>query len=64
MEHTEIVGKLAELVTVLGSQRAAALKLGITQAYLSDLILGKRKPGPRVLKALGIERDVTYREIT
>lgn len=47
------------------SLRAVAADLGISPPYLSDIMLGRRKPGPKVLKALGMERTVervvTYR---
>lgn len=40
------------------SLRAVASDLGISAPYLSDIMLGRRKPGPKVLKALGMERTV------
>lgn len=47
------------------SLRAVALDLGVSAPYLSDIMRGHRPPGPKVLKALGIERTVermvTYR---
>lgn len=47
------------------SLRAVASDLGVSAPYLSDIMLGRRKPGPKVLKALGMERTVervvTYR---
>jgi hypothetical protein len=41
-----------------GSMRKAAKKLGITAAYLCDIIHERRNPGPRVAKALGFRREV------
>jgi transcriptional regulator with XRE-family HTH domain len=47
------------------SLRAVARSLGVSAPYLSDIMLGRRQPGPKVLAALGIERkivtNVTYR---
>lgn len=48
------------------SLRAVAKELGISAPYLSDIMREQRKPGPKVLNALGIERQsettVTYRK--
>jgi transcriptional regulator with XRE-family HTH domain len=47
------------------SLRTVAKELGISAPYLSDIMRGQRKPGPKVLGALGMERQtetvVTYR---
>lgn len=37
-----------------------ARALGISPTYLSDVMCGRRKPGPKILKALGLKRIVTY----
>lgn len=42
------------------SQKAFASSLGITPAYLSDLYAGKRDPGPKVLKVLGLKKVKAY----
>lgn len=41
-----------------GSLRQAAKQLGITAAYLCDIIHGRRAPGPRIAQALGFRREV------
>lgn len=51
---------LTRLVADLGSQRAAAEHLRISQAHLFDMLHGRRAPGPKVLKALGLRATVTY----
>lgn len=45
------------------SQKALAAELGITPSYLCDVLQGRREPGPQVLRALGLERVISYREI-
>ena len=40
------------------SLRSVARQLDISAAYLSDIMANKRKPGPKVLTALGLERKV------
>jgi hypothetical protein len=42
------------------SLRTLATELDISAAYLSDIFLKKRPIGPKVLKALGLEKRVTY----
>ena len=37
-------------------------ELGVSPAYLSDVLNGNREPGPKILDALGIERVVSYRQ--
>ena len=43
-----------------GSQTAAAKQWGISQAYLSDVLRGNRKPGQSILEQLGFERIESY----
>lgn len=57
---TAIKAKLAALVEQHGSQRAAAAALGIGQTQLFDILNDRRKPGPKTLKALGLEAHVLY----
>ncbi len=42
----------------IGEASAAswAERHGITRQYLSDILLGRRAPGPPVLKALGLRK--------
>jgi transcriptional regulator with XRE-family HTH domain len=44
------------------TQAALAAELGITPAYLSDILNFRREPGRRVLKALGLQKVVSYRQ--
>lgn len=44
-----------------GGSNATARALGVSTTYLSDVMCGRRKPGPKILKALGLERVVVYR---
>ena len=39
---------------------ATARALGISTTYLSDVMCGRRKPGPKILKALGLKRIISY----
>ena len=61
MKHTTIPQKLRQWAKQRGSQRTLARELGVSEAYLSDVINGRRDPGRKLLKALGLERVVDYR---
>lgn len=48
-------------VTVDGSQKAFAKRVGISEQYLSDILKGRREPGAKLLNYFGLERVVGYR---
>ena len=43
-------------------QARVATELAISRQYLNDLLQGLRRPGPKILQALDLERVVTYRK--
>lgn len=45
------------------SQTVVAEELQLSVQYLCDVLKRRRKPGPKVLKALGLERLVVYRRV-
>lgn len=46
-----------------GSQKDAAKALGISAQYLNDVLLKRREPGEKLLRALGYQRVVLYTPI-
>lgn len=42
------------------SQEELARELGVSQPIICMSVLGTREPSPKILKALGIEKRVTY----
>ena len=44
------------------NQVAVAAELGISAQYLSDVLHERRKPGKKILAALGMERVVIYKK--
>lgn len=44
-----------------GTAVAFAQSLGFSAAYLSDVLRGRRAPGPGLLEAIGMERVTAYR---
>lgn len=44
------------------SQKDLCRELDIPESYLSDVLRGRRDPGPLICEAFGLERVVTYRK--
>jgi plasmid maintenance system antidote protein VapI len=53
-ETNEAIVKLLEMVAQAGSQQSVASHLGISAAYLSDILKGKRGVSKQVAKKLGL----------
>jgi len=62
MDKERISELLAAECIKAGSQIAWAKAHGVSGAYVSDVLAGRRDPGEAVLKALGLERVVIYRK--
>lgn len=45
-----------------GSQQTAADELGVSLAYVNDVLHLRREPGPTILTALGYEKIVTFKK--
>jgi transcriptional regulator with XRE-family HTH domain len=45
---------------VLGMQKEFAAELGISDAYLSMLLSGNKKPSPKILAKLGLARETRF----
>ena len=55
--------RLIEILRQTQGDRTAkelANDLGITPQYLSDIYSGRREPGPALLEALGLKKEVLY----
>lgn len=55
--------ELKRRIGIEGSQKNAAAVLGISPAYLSDILLGRREISATVAAALGFERLVVFRAL-
>jgi transcriptional regulator with XRE-family HTH domain len=42
------------------SQKDLAEELGVSAAYLNDILFHRRQPGKKILKALGLKRVILY----
>lgn len=63
IQHETFMKRLREYVKEHGSQRAASLAFDCSPQYLSDVLSGRSEPGPLILRAMGYERVVLYKEI-
>lgn len=59
----ELIEHLRQLVEEAGSQRELAKRLGVSAPFIGDVLLGKREPAPKMLKALGLRRVVTFERL-
>jgi DNA-binding transcriptional regulator YdaS (Cro superfamily) len=60
MTDAEVQGVLRRACNDAGSQRAWADLHNVSDQYVSDVLKGRRRPGPAILEALGLE--VSYRK--
>lgn len=67
IDNTDIVSKavviaaLAQSIAAGGSQLRWCKLNDVSPAYLSDVMNGRREPGPKILDALGLEPVTFYR---
>ena len=60
MTRFQVLGQLRKATRRAGSQRAWARQHGVSAAYVSDVLLGRRNPGSKILEPLGLVQRVTY----
>lgn len=62
IESRDVLVLLTAMVyTDYTSLREAARTWKLSAAYLSDVLNGKREPGPKILKVMGLEKRVAVR---
>jgi hypothetical protein len=59
----DIREELRLLADSMSSHAALARKIGISDAYLCDVLQGRREPGPAICRFLKVKRVVVYQEI-
>lgn len=59
MTRKELIQALRDRASE-SSQAALAKWLGISQPYLSDVLNGRRAPGPKILRKMGLKRTEQY----
>lgn len=63
MDEDEVITLLRAEASKCASMTRYAKANGFTVQYLSDVFARKRQPGPRILEALGLRRQVKYVEV-
>jgi hypothetical protein len=61
---SDILAILSKAVALSGSQAKWCDAQGISTAYVSDVLNGRREPGKKILDALGYEAVAVYRAKT
>lgn len=61
MTLSDVLTLLAGECEKAGSRAAWAKQHDLSPSYVGDVLKGRRDPGEGILKALGLERAVTYR---
>lgn len=62
MTHDDVIQELQRRVKRAGSGLALAHELGVSHTYLWHVIRGHQKPGPLILRALGLEAATSYQK--
>jgi transcriptional regulator with XRE-family HTH domain len=60
MTADQVRARLEKACESMGSQSAFARQHGLTRAYISAVLKGKKRPGKSILIALGIKADFIY----
>lgn len=60
MTHAQVVEELKRRAKRAGSVLALAAELEVSYTYLWFAINGRQKPGPKILRALGLEVSTSY----
>lgn len=64
MTEDTLIRELERRKTKLGTWKAVAESLNVTQQYVHDVKERRRKPGPQFLQAMGLVRVVQYRKVS
>lgn len=59
----QVLVRLRRVVAFHGSQMAAARSLGVALSLVNRTLTGTDDPPPKLLKALGLRREVRYVEL-
>lgn len=58
VDESEVRKMIRKEVKEFGSQRAFAAHLGVSAAFVNDIVRGNREPSGKVLQHLGLSKDV------
>lgn len=63
LTEVEVLQLLQRRIAQDGSQKALAERMKISPGYLNDVLQGKRRPGRKLLTAMGLKAVIVYVEI-
>lgn len=61
LKTSDVKQRLVRRAQELGSQKALASELGISQQYLSDIFLGKREISFQLAEKLGLKKIIYFK---
>jgi hypothetical protein len=61
MTLDQVLAFIKRKIAEFDTQGAAAQAWGVSDSYLSEVLKGKQKPGPKILDALNLEHVDKYR---
>lgn len=61
LDSNGVVARLRKSANAAGGQAAWAAKHEISAAYVNDVLHGRRLPGDKITKALGLEKALLWR---
>jgi DNA-binding transcriptional regulator YdaS (Cro superfamily) len=59
----EVYRRIEVLIAEYGTQAAFARAINLSPVSVSDVVKRRKEPGPAMLKAIGVEKVVSYREV-
>ena len=62
LDAWSVMDLIAKAIETAGSQEALAIEWGISELYLSDILRGRREPGNKILKNMGLVKVLVYRK--
>ena len=63
MTLDKVMQRLRGQIAEAGSETSWAATHGLSQAYINYVVRGAAKPGPRILKALGLKKVTSYEKV-
>jgi hypothetical protein len=61
MNIDQVLSLIRRKIDAFDTQREAAETWGVSEAYLSEVLKGRQKPGKKILDALDLEHIDKYR---
>lgn len=62
MTLDDVLRRLENHIHAKGGAASWAREMDISASYISDVLNRRREPGPRILKAMGLESVTIYQE--